>query len=121
MRQPWGIKLEMQHAPGSAFVDGEMIRGIKEHLFAVLRDIVYIANEIVERRFDLEDSASITNAVFRILRNARIARPQGPPRPRGVLGRALDPRARNTTTPSRSATSWACAGSTSAPAAARAR
>ena len=37
VRQPWGIKLEMSHAPGSAFVDGEMIRGMKEHVFAVLR------------------------------------------------------------------------------------
>ena len=49
VREPWGIKLEMQHAPGSAFVDGDMIRGVKEHLFAVLRDIVYTHNEIVAR------------------------------------------------------------------------
>jgi murein L,D-transpeptidase YafK len=37
VRQAWGIKLEMKNAPGQAFVDGEMIRGIKEHVFAVLR------------------------------------------------------------------------------------
>src|SRR5262245_22558942 len=37
VQQSWGIKLEMRHAPGIAFVDGEMIRGVKEHLFAVLR------------------------------------------------------------------------------------
>jgi len=73
LRQAWGVKLEMHNAPGSAFVDGEMIHGIKEHLFAVLRDVVYIANEIVDSgRFDLTDSASITNAVFHILRNARV-------------------------------------------------
>jgi len=73
-RQPWGIHLEMHHAPGSAFVDGQMIRGIKEHLFAVLRDIVFTSNEIIDdrRRFDLADSASITNAVFHILRNAQL-------------------------------------------------
>ena len=71
--QSWGINLELTHAPAVAFVDGHMIRGVKEHLFAVLRDIVYIANEIVDNdRFDLADSESITNAVFCILRNARV-------------------------------------------------
>ena len=72
-RQPWGIHLEMHHAPGTAFVDGQMIRGIKEHLFAVLRDIVFTSNEILaDGRFDLTESASITNAVFHILRNAQL-------------------------------------------------
>jgi len=73
MRQAWGIKLEIKNAPASAFVDGIMIKGLKEHLFAVLRDVVFISNEIMESgRFDLTSSASITNAVFHILRNARI-------------------------------------------------
>ncbi len=73
VRQAWGIKLEIHNAPPAAFVDGQMIRGIKEHLFAVLRDVVYIANEILESgQFDLTDSASITNAVFHVLRNARV-------------------------------------------------
>ena len=73
VRHPWGVKLEMQNAPAAAFVDGEMIRGIKEHLFAVLRDVVFISNEIMASgRFDLSDSASITNAVFHVLRNARL-------------------------------------------------
>jgi len=73
VRHPWGVKLEMQNAPAAAFVDGQMIRGIKEHLFAVLRDVVFISNEIIESgRFDLTDSASITNAVFHVLRNARL-------------------------------------------------
>jgi pyrimidine/purine-5'-nucleotide nucleosidase len=73
LRQAWGVKLQMRNAPATAFVDGEMIRGIKEHLFAVLRDVIYIANEITESgRFDLADSASVTNAVFHILRNARV-------------------------------------------------
>jgi predicted Rossmann-fold nucleotide-binding protein len=73
VRHPWGVKLEVQNAPAAAFVDGEMIRGIKEHLFAVLRDVVFITNEIIASgRFDLTDSASITNAVFHVLRNARL-------------------------------------------------
>ncbi|MGH8181808.1 MAG: pyrimidine/purine nucleosidase domain-containing protein, partial [Steroidobacteraceae bacterium] len=73
VRQAWGIKLEVHNAPGSAFVDGQMIRGIKEHLFAVLRDVVFIANEIIASdRFDLGSSADITNAVFHVLRNSRL-------------------------------------------------
>jgi pyrimidine/purine-5'-nucleotide nucleosidase len=73
VRHAWGVKLEMKNAPAAAFVDGHMIRGIKEHLFAVLRDVVYIADEIVgSGRFDLTDSAAITNAVFHVLRNARL-------------------------------------------------
>ena len=73
VRQAWGVKLEMKNAPGQAFVDGEMIRGIKEHVFAVLRDVIFISNEIIESgRFDLNNPAAITNAVFHILRNARV-------------------------------------------------
>jgi predicted Rossmann-fold nucleotide-binding protein len=73
VRHPWGIRLQIRHAPANAFVDGQMIRGIKEHLFAVLRDVVYITNEVVQGgRFDLDDPAGITNAVFHVLRNARV-------------------------------------------------
>src|SRR6266478_5578517 len=73
VRQAWGIKLEIKNAPAAAFVDGEMIRGLKEHLFAVLRDVVFISNEIMDSgRFDPGSSSSITNAVFHILRNARV-------------------------------------------------
>lgn len=72
VRHAWGVKLEIKNAPAAAFVDGEMIRGIKELLFSVLRDVVYIANEIVDgTRFDLSKPQSVTNAVFHILRNAR--------------------------------------------------
>ncbi len=73
VRQSWGIKLEIKNAPAAAFVDGEMIRGLKDHLFAVLRDVVFISNEIMgSSRFDPSSSSSITNAVFHILRNARV-------------------------------------------------
>ena len=66
-----GLKLTLIGAPQRAFVDGKMIRGIRELLFAVLRDIVYTRNEIVDSgRFDLESSSGITDAVFHIVRNA---------------------------------------------------
>ena len=68
-----GIKLELIHAPASAFVDGVMIKGIHEHLFSVLRDIVFAHDEINNNlNIDLTSSEGITNAVFYILRNARV-------------------------------------------------
>ncbi|MFT3907145.1 MAG: nucleotide 5'-monophosphate nucleosidase PpnN [Steroidobacteraceae bacterium] len=73
LRHAWGIKLQIRNAPPAAFVDGQMIRGVKEHLFAVLRDIIYTSNEIIGAgKLQHEEPASITNAVFNILRNARV-------------------------------------------------
>ena len=75
IQQDRGLKVTLKGAPGSAFVDGVMIRGIRELLFAVLRDVVYINNEIRQSgRFDLSSSDNITNAVFHIVRNARLLR-----------------------------------------------
>ncbi|BAL24882.1 nucleotide 5'-monophosphate nucleosidase PpnN [Azoarcus sp. KH32C] len=65
-----GIKLDIRGAPASAFVDGTMIRGIQEHLFTVLRDVIYASTEI-----DVGSSEAITDAVFHILRNAGIMKP----------------------------------------------
>ena len=80
VRQDWGVKLEVKNAPAVAFVDGQMIRGVKEHLFAVLRDIVFITNEIAESgTFDLTRPEGISNAVFCILRNARVLETRGHP------------------------------------------
>ncbi len=73
-----GIKLDIQGAPASAFVDGVMIRGIQEHLVSVLRDVVYARHELGGcdgGRFDLASSAGITDAVFHILRNAGVVQP----------------------------------------------
>ena len=66
-----GLRVILENAPGSAFVDGKMIRGTRELLSAVLRDIVYTRHEITDSgRFDLNASDGITNAVFHIVRNA---------------------------------------------------
>jgi len=76
-----GIALELKNAPDIAFVGGEMIRGIKEHLFAVLRDLLYAHDDVLSNpRFDLTSSAGITDAVFHILRNARVLRAHEEPR-----------------------------------------
>lgn len=80
LQQDRGIKIELKKAPAEAFVDGEIIRGVAELLFAVVRDIAYTATEVVESQaFDLDSSEGITNAVFEILRNARVMRPNVEP------------------------------------------
>lgn len=70
-----GIELKISNPPESAFIDGEMIEGLQEHLFAVVRDLLYAQNDIIDSGlFDLQDSFGITNAVFHILRNAEVLR-----------------------------------------------
>ncbi len=67
-----GIQFKLENAPAGAFVDGKMIRGIRELLSAVVRDIVYFSTEIRPNpQFDLESSEGVTNAVFEMLRNTR--------------------------------------------------
>jgi predicted Rossmann-fold nucleotide-binding protein len=76
-----GVALELKNAPDIAFVGSEMIRGIREHLFAVLRDLLYAHDDVLNSpRFDLKSSAGITDAVFHILRNARVLRAHEEPR-----------------------------------------
>ena len=77
--QPRGLRLELFNAPPQSFVDGKMIRGIQEHLFSALRDIVYTDFKITAAQPKLLSSAQITDTVFRILRNARIVRPDQSP------------------------------------------
>lgn len=76
--QPRGLRLELFNAPAQAFVDGRMIRGIQDHLFSALRDIVYTD---IKSGAKLPGSGpDVTNLVFRILRNANVVRPDVPPR-----------------------------------------
>lgn len=75
VQQDRGVKLALRNAPPEAFVDGRMIRGIRQLLFAVLRDVVYINTEVTSGgQFDLTTSDGITNAVFHVLRNAKALR-----------------------------------------------
>lgn len=81
VQQDSGIALELENAPDSAFVDGEMIRGVREHLFAVLRDLLYTHDDILNSsRFDMQASAGITDAVFHILRNAQVLHAHATPK-----------------------------------------
>ncbi len=76
LQEERGIKLDVQGAPHTAFVDNRMIKGINAHLFSVLRDVIYVHNKIQDNaNFDLMNSDGITNAIFHILRNANILIP----------------------------------------------
>ncbi|HEX5045933.1 MAG TPA: nucleotide 5'-monophosphate nucleosidase PpnN [Gammaproteobacteria bacterium] len=76
-----GIALELKNAPDIAFVGNQMIRGIREHLFSVLRDLLYAHENVLKNpTFDLKSSDGITDAVFHILRNARVIRAHEEPK-----------------------------------------
>lgn len=64
--QDGALCVDLEDAPPSAFVEGVLIRGIQEHLFAVLRDLVY-AHEIDPR-------SGPTDQLFALLRNAGVVR-----------------------------------------------
>jgi predicted Rossmann-fold nucleotide-binding protein len=78
-QQDRGVRIELKNAPAMAFVDGEIIRGVAELLFATVRDLAYMSIELgPEYAKDLESSAGITDAVFGLLRNARLLYPTDP-------------------------------------------
>ena len=85
IRTSAGIELELKNAPIDAFVTysqwsgskeavvNHIIEGIRQNLFAVVRDLVFIKSEIERtQKFDLKSSEGITDSVFLILRNAGV-------------------------------------------------
>lgn len=67
-----GVALELHNPPESAFVDDKMILNIQYHLFAVLRDILFLnalTPSMAKETANL--SAVHTNQIFQILRNAK--------------------------------------------------
>src|SRR5687768_3086966 len=78
-QQDRGVRIDLSNAPAMAFVDGEIIRGVAELLFAAVRDLAYIAIELEQEGIrDLATSEGITDSVFGLLRNARLLRPADP-------------------------------------------
>ncbi|AWV06666.1 nucleotide 5'-monophosphate nucleosidase PpnN [Marilutibacter maris] len=78
-QQDRGMRIDLSNAPAMAFVDGEIIRGVAELLFAVVRDLAFRAIELGEDGGrDLDSTDGITDAVFGLLRNARILEPADP-------------------------------------------
>lgn len=78
-QQDRGVRIDLIKAPAMAFVEGELIQGVAELLAAVVRDLAYTAIELrPEFGRDLESSEGITDAVFGLLRNARVLHPGDP-------------------------------------------
>lgn len=71
VRRERGVKIELINPPEVAFVDGKLIKGVHEHLFAVLRDMLYMSNK---HQFALGSDATEghvnTHQVFDMLRHA---------------------------------------------------
>ncbi|WP_222564078.1 nucleotide 5'-monophosphate nucleosidase PpnN [Novilysobacter antarcticus] len=78
-QQDRGVRIDLQHAPAMAFVDGEIIHGVAELLAAVVRDLAYRSIELgQDGDRDLQSSEGITDAVFGLLRNAEALLPADP-------------------------------------------
>ena len=72
-----GVKINLENPPEDAFVDGKIIRGIREHLSAVMRDILFINNRYQNMHCTPD---TLTDATFGILRNANTILPETEPR-----------------------------------------
>lgn len=70
-----GVTLELLNAPASAFVGDDLILGVRENLFSVLRDVLYVHGAFMRNNgFDTTSGSGITNFIFHILRNANAYR-----------------------------------------------
>ncbi|MEW9797661.1 nucleotide 5'-monophosphate nucleosidase PpnN [Alteromonas sp. CYL-A6] len=72
LRRERGVKIELINPPHGAFVDDKLINGVHEHLFAVLRDMLYMGNKYAFMHTCAPaESTSITDMVFDMLRHAQ--------------------------------------------------
>jgi len=76
LRRERGVKLSLTSPPTDAFVDGKIIKGIRELLSAVLRDILFTHNRY---QADIEHTQQTTDLTFDILRNANVIIPESDP------------------------------------------
>jgi len=76
--QTRGVLLQLNNAPISAFVDSEIILGIKENLYSVLRDIIYLSNSLLHNEQN-HTGTELTALVFQILRHAQALAPRRKP------------------------------------------
>lgn len=72
VRRERGVKIELINPPEVAFVDGKLIHGVHEHLFAVLRDMLYMSTKHNHSHLMEHHSQSnlTTHIVFDMLRHA---------------------------------------------------
>jgi predicted Rossmann-fold nucleotide-binding protein len=64
-----GIVLEVSNAPAGAFVDDQLIEGIRYHLFSILRDILYL-RDITSNHKNITPNMQISHEIFYRLRHA---------------------------------------------------
>lgn len=80
LRRERGVKIELINPPELAFVDNKLIKGVHEHLFAVLRDMLHMGARYEGNLFvDQSESTHITHMVFDMLRNANAIQAAGDP------------------------------------------
>lgn len=72
LHQERGVILELLNPPEDAYIDGELIKGMQEHLFSVLRDLLYVNTQLPPLDLAHFDSEQCTSLVFSILRNANV-------------------------------------------------
>jgi predicted Rossmann-fold nucleotide-binding protein len=90
VRTAGGIELELKNAPLKAFVVysqpvgnkvvdvPKLIEGIRQHIFGVIRDLVFMKSEMARTgKFNLSTPEGITDAVFLLLRNAGVFQKTG--------------------------------------------
>ena len=77
LRNERGLKIELINPPASSLVEGQVIKKLRKHLYAVLRDIVQMQllhdtqEEYILKKFPSK-SAYITSQIFVNLRNANV-------------------------------------------------
>lgn len=72
IRRERGVKIELVNPPAVAFVDGKLINGVHEHLFAVLRDILHMGGKYHFDDPQESESRFLTDIVFDMLRHAQV-------------------------------------------------
>ncbi|MEJ6080125.1 nucleotide 5'-monophosphate nucleosidase PpnN [Vibrio sp. 1-Bac 57] len=72
LHQERGVILELLNPPEDAYIDGELIRGMQDHLFSVLRDLLYVNTQLQPNPPSAFNSEQATSLVFSILRNANV-------------------------------------------------
>lgn len=72
VRRERGVKIELINPPKLSFVDDNLMRGVHDHLFAVLRDLLHMGVKHDIHELENKDPAYITHVVFDMLRNANV-------------------------------------------------
>ena len=72
IRRERGVKIELINPPEVAFVDDKLVTGVHEHLFAVLRDLLFMGNKYAfMHKSAPAEGPEITDMVFDMLRHSQ--------------------------------------------------